>query len=66
MWLDSFFVPSGSSFVEVIMNEDFWGMFYPNKLSVALNAITSSGQLWIQQEDLEGILRHYVYLGGMS
>ena len=64
MWLDSFSVPSSSSFVEVMMSEDFWGLlFYSDKLYVALNAITSGGSLWIQY--LEGVLEHYVYLDGM-
>ena len=66
MWLDSFSVPSSSSFVEVMMSEDFQGLlFYSDKLYVALNAITSGGSLWIQQKDLEGVLEHYVYLDGM-
>ena len=44
-----FSVPSGSSFVKVMMSEDFWGLlFYSDKLYVVLNAITSSGSLWIQ------------------
>ena len=66
MWLDSFSVPSSSSFVEVMMSEDFWGLlFYSDKLYVALNAITLGGSLWIQLKDLEGVLGHYVYLDGM-
>ena len=43
-WLGSFFVPSDSSFIEVMVNEDFGVyLFYSDKLSVALNAITSGG-----------------------
>ena len=67
VWLGSFSVPSDSFFIEVMVNEDFGVyLFYSDKLSIALNAFTSSGQLCIQQEDLEGVLGHYVYIGGMS
>ena len=42
----SFSVPSNSSFVKIMMNKDFWGLlFYSDKLSVILNAITSNGSL---------------------
>ena len=43
-WLGSFSVPSDSSFIEVMVNEDFGVyLFYSDNLSVALNAITSGG-----------------------
>ena len=60
-------IPLSSSFLEVMMNKDFWGfLFYSDKLSVALNATASGWLLWIYQEDLEGFLGCYVYLGMMS
>ena len=56
------FVPSNSSFVEVMVNKDFWGLlFYSNKLSVTLNAIVSGGLLWIYQEDSKDILKYFVH-----
>ena len=36
-------------------------MFYYDKLSFALNAIALGGLLWIYQEDLEDILKYFVY-----
>ena len=36
--------------------------FYLDKLSIALNAIVSSGLLWIYQENQKGILRYFVYI----
>lgn len=48
-------IPLDSYFIEVMMNKDFWGLlFYFDELSVALNAIVSSGLFWIHQEDPEG------------
>ena len=48
-------VPLDSYFIEVMINKDFWGLLcYFDKLSVTLNAIVSSGLLWIHQEDPEG------------
>ena len=42
------YVPSGSSFHEIMMNKDFWSLlFYLDKLSIALNA-TVLGQ-WRSQ-----------------
>ena len=39
-------VPSGYSFLKVIMNKDFWGLLsYFDKLSIALNVTISSGLL---------------------
>ena len=39
-------VPSGSSFLEVIVNKNFWSLlFYFDKLFVALNAIMLGGLL---------------------
>ena len=48
------------------MNRDFKDcLFYYDKLSVALNAITLGEFLWIYQENPEDILRFYAYLGSM-
>lgn len=59
------FIPSSSSFLKVMMNKDFWNFsFYSNKLYFALNATASGGLLWIYQEDSEGFLECYAYLGG--
>ena len=39
-------VPSGSSFLEVIVNKNFWSLlFYFDKLFVALNGIMLGGLL---------------------
>ena len=41
-------VPSSSSFLEIMMNKDFWGfLFYSDKLSVALNDMVLGRSLWI-------------------
>ena len=58
-------IPSSSSFLEVMINKDFWGfLFYYDKLYVALNDMVLGGSLWIYQEDLKGFLGRYVYHSG--
>ena len=42
------FVPSDFSFLEIMMNKNFWSLlFYFEKLSIALNAMVSGGLIWI-------------------
>lgn len=55
-------VPSDSSFLEVTMNKDFWGLlFYFENLSVALNAMVLGELLWIHQEDPEDIIGYFTH-----
>ena len=59
-------VPSSSSFLEIMMNKDFWGFFFSSdKLSVALNDMVLGRSLWIYQEDSKGFLGRYVYHSGI-
>ena len=47
VWLGSL-LPSSSSFLEIMMNKDFWGFFFSSdKLSVALNDMVLGRSLWI-------------------